>query len=82
LTLNIKDAEAYRLARAIAESTGQTLTRVVTEALRDRYALLESQRGKSSVEELLAIADRCAVHIRGPYLDHSDYLFDERGLPK
>lgn len=82
MTLNVKDPEAHRLAQAIAQATGETMTRVVTESLRERYARLQSQRGKASVEELLSIADRCAANIKGTYLDHAEFLYDERGLPK
>jgi len=82
MTLNVKDPEAHRLAQAIAEETGETLTRAVTESLRERYERLQSRRGKASVEELLAIAERAFAHVRRPYLDHAEYLYDERGLPK
>ena len=33
MTLNIKDPEAHKLARKLAEQTGETMTRAVTEAL-------------------------------------------------
>jgi antitoxin VapB len=82
MTLNVKDPEAHRLAQAIAQSTGETMTHVVTEALRERYERLQSRRGKASVEELLAIAKRASAHVKRPYLDHAEYLYDERGLPK
>jgi antitoxin VapB len=82
MSLNVKDPEAHRLAQAIAKATGETLTRVVTEALRERYERLQSRRGKASVEELLAIAKRASAQVRGPYLDHAEFLYDERGLPK
>jgi len=81
-SLNVKDPEAHRLARSIAELTGETITLAVTEALRERYERLQKRRGKASIGELLAIADRCAAHIRGPYADHTEFLYDERGLPK
>ena len=81
-TLNVKDPEAHRLAEAIAEATGETLTHAVTQALRERHDRLENGRGKASVEELLAIAGRAAAQIKGSYLDHAEYLYDERGLPK
>jgi len=80
--LNVKDPEAHRLAQAIAEETGETLTRAVTEALRERYERLRRRRGKASVEELLAIARRAAAHVQRPYLDHAELLYDEHGLPK
>lgn len=38
--LNIKDPEAYRLASEIARVTGQSLTRVVIDALKQRQASL------------------------------------------
>jgi antitoxin VapB len=82
MTLNVKDPEAHRLAQAIAQATGETMTHVVTEALRERYERLQSRRGKASVEELLAIAKRASAHVKRPYLDHAEYLYDERGLPK
>jgi antitoxin VapB len=82
MSLNIKDPEAHRLAQAIAQATGETMTRVVTEALRERYERLQRTSEKASLEELRAIAKRVAAHIKGPYLDHAEYLYDENGLPK
>jgi len=38
MALNIKDPEALNLARQLAEQTGETITRAVTEALRERLA--------------------------------------------
>lgn len=82
MSLNVKDPEAHRLAQAIALATGQSMSRVVTDALRERYAQIEKQRGRASVEELLAIADRAAAHLKRPYADHAELLYDENGLPK
>ena len=82
MSLNVKDPEAHRLAQAIAKATGETLTRAVTEALRERYERLRIRRGKASVEELLAIAKRASVRVKGPYLDHAELLYDQQGLPK
>jgi len=82
VSLNIKDPEAHRLAQAIAKTTGETMTRVVTEALRERYDKLQRCQGKASVEELLAIAHRAASKVQRPYLDHAEFLYDDRGLPK
>jgi len=82
MSLNIKDPEAHRLAQAIAAATGESMTYVVKEALRERYARIERRTGKASVEELLAIADRAAAHLKRPYVDHAELLYDETGLPK
>jgi len=82
MTLNVKDPEAHRLAQAIAKATGETMTRAVTQALRERYERLQSRRDKASVEELLAIAKRASDQVKRPYLDHAEFLYDEHGLPK
>jgi antitoxin VapB len=82
MTLNIKDPEAHRLAQAIARETGESMTRVVTEALRERYERLQSRQARASVGELRAVAKRAAAHIKGPYVDHAAFLYDEYGLPK
>ena len=34
------------------------------------------------MEELLAIAQRASAHVKRPYLDHAEFLYDKRGLPK
>jgi len=82
VSLNVKDPEAHRLAQAIAQATGETMTRVVTEALRERYERLQRRDPESLAADLRAIADRAAAHIKGHYLDHAEYLYDEHGLPK
>jgi antitoxin VapB len=82
MSLNVKDPEAHRLAAAISQQTGETITRVVIGALRERYERLQSGRAKATVEELLAIATRASAHIKGPYLDDTEFLHDEHGLPK
>ncbi len=82
MSLNVKDPEAHRLAQAIAKATGETMTRAVTEALRERYERLRRRRTKASLEELRAIAKRAAAKVTRPYLDHSELLYDEHGLPK
>ncbi len=82
MSLSIKDPEAHRLAQAISHATGESMTRVVTEALRERFAKIEHRKGRASVEELLAIADRAVAHVKRPYVDHADFLYDENGIPK
>jgi antitoxin VapB len=82
MSLNIKDPEAHPLAQEIARATGETMTLVVTETLLERLARIEQRRTRASVQELLAIAERAATHVKRPYLDHAELLYDERGLPK
>ncbi len=82
MSLNIKDPEVHRLAQAISRATGESMTRVVREALREKHARLARRKGKASVDELLAIADRAAALVKRPYLDHAQLLYDENGLPR
>ena len=81
-SLNVKNPEAHRLAAAIARETGETLTRVVTEALRARFERLPSRQGKASLEELQAIAKRAAAFVKRPYSDYAEFLYDDHGLPE
>lgn len=82
ISLNIKDPEAHKLAQAIAQATGEPMTRVVVEALRQQLTRLEQRRQRASVSELLAIANRSAELVRGPYATHGEELYDSDGLPK
>jgi antitoxin VapB len=82
VSLNVKDPEAHRLAQAIAEKTGESLTKVVIDSLRERHEKLEKHKGKASLSELLAIARRASRAVKRPYVDHGELLYDEHGLPK
>ena len=82
VSLNVKDPEAHRLAQAIAQATGETMTRAVTEALRERYERLQRRDPEILAADIRAIAKRAAAHIKRPYLDHAELLYDEHGLPK
>ena len=78
MALNIKNEETRRLARELAELTGETITGAVTVALRER---LEREK---RVKELHAIGEHCASLLSdGPSaVEHGDFLYDENGLPK
>lgn len=82
MSLNIKDPEAHRLARAIAKETGETMTRAVTQALRERHERLQKSKSKASVEEIMAIGKACAALLTSRPIDHAELLYDEFGLPK
>jgi antitoxin VapB len=85
MSLNIKDPEAHRLAGELARLTGETMTRAVTEAVRERLERERRRRGAQTLAaDLLAIGRRCAHHMPQPASssDHGDLLYDDRGLPK
>ncbi len=83
MSLNIKNPEAHRLARELAEATGETLTEAVTVSLRERLASVQRQGEPAglvgAVEEIqdfvASLPDRdlrCGGEILG---------YDARGLP-
>ena len=84
MNLNIKNEEAYKLAAKLAELTNETMTKAVTIALRERLDRLLQRKRKATVEEMMDIGKRCAAYNKESIssLDHGDFLYDERGLPK
>lgn len=83
MSLNIKDPETHRLAQTLAEETGESMTRAVEIALRERLARVRRSRKQSAkAEELLRIGRRCASHLTSAPVDHAALLYDEKGLPR
>ncbi len=83
MPLNIKDREAHKLAKALAQETGETMTRAVTESLRERLERVRKRhKPEATMAELLAIGRRCANALKGPTVDHATLLYDDRGLPR
>lgn len=83
MSLNIKDREAHKLAQTLADETGESMTRAVTVALRERLARIrKSRKAETRAADLLAIGRACASHLKGPAIDHAELLYDEQGLPK
>ncbi|HVC83537.1 MAG TPA: type II toxin-antitoxin system VapB family antitoxin [Chloroflexota bacterium] len=81
--MNIKSEEAHRLARELADLTGESQTAAITVALRERLERLQAERPADLAARLLAIGRDCAAHLPEPYrsIDHADLLYDEHGLP-
>jgi antitoxin VapB len=82
--LNIKSEHAYRLASRLAELTGQSLTSVVIDALREKLAREERVRDREErLRRVREIAADIRRHMRHPLptSDH-DWLYDENGLPR
>ena len=83
--LNIKNDETCRLARELAQLTGESMTGAITVALRERLERETRQRDAAGLKrDIRAIAERCARNLKpGPSaVEHGDFLYDERGLPK
>ncbi len=82
--LNIKNEETHRLVRELATLTGESMTAAVTQAVRERLDRVWRVRGVSLADRLIAIGKDCATHLKEPFrsADHSELLYDERGLPQ
>lgn len=84
MALNIRNAEAERLATSVAKLTGESKTEAVTRALRDRLARLRRERsGRGLADELDAIARHCAaLPVRDARSADEILGYDDRGLPR
>ena len=84
MSLNIKNEDTHKLAKELAELTGESMSEAVAQAVRQRLERVRSERGEGLVERLLAIGRDCAPRFKPPYdtIDHGDLLYDELGLPK
>jgi len=85
VALNIKDAEADRLARELAAATGETLTEAVLNALRERLARHQKRRPPARTARDVLREARLRLS-RRPVLDNrpADEIlgYDETGLPR
>jgi len=83
MSLNIKHPEADRLARLLAQKTGETITEAVIESLRER--LLRQQGRRTPIDlkdDLLAIGKRCANLPDQDTRSPDDIIgYDSSGLP-
>jgi len=55
-SLNVNDSEVYRLAKSLARRTGESMTEVVRQALRERRAREEQRQGSNLLMQKLTAA--------------------------
>ncbi len=85
MSLNIKNPETYRLAKELADETGESMTGAVTEAIRERLDRLRFEKSREGMAERIhAIAAEMRARLPDDFfdIDHADLLYDEDGLPK
>ncbi len=84
MSLNIKNAETERLAKALADETGESITAAVTVAVNERLARLRTDavvaQRRARIDDIRADA---GPRWREPWRtgDHGDLLYDDAGLP-
>ena len=80
--LNIKNDEAHKLATELAEMTGESLTSVVTLALRERLARERRRRRSGSIAaRLMKIGSQFAALADTGRSPDEILGYDEQGLP-
>jgi len=83
MALSIKDPETERLAKALAEKTGETITLATRRALEERLRRLDSTARRDALLEDLAASRRRFATL--PVLDPrpADEIlgYDDNGLP-
>ena len=94
--LNIKDAETTRLARELAEMTGETQTEAVRKALRERLEREKAERASRDARtadekrrefervwtKIKKIQEDVRRHGLAENMLTDDDLYDENGLPR
>lgn len=83
MPISIRNPLAEKLARKVAEESGESLTQAVIHSLEERLERLEGRRQVSGIEEeIIRISKRCSAL---PDLDDrsSEEIlgYDDRGLP-
>lgn len=84
MSLNIKHPEADRLARELADKTGESVTDAVINALRERLARKREPTSSLGLkEDLIEIGRRCAALPDRDTRSAEDIMgYDEHGLPR
>jgi antitoxin VapB len=85
MTLHIKDEKADRLARELAQATGETLTEAVTRALEERLGRFR-RRSEAEVEArrramIEVIEEIKKLPVLDPRSPDEIIGYDEHGLP-
>ncbi len=80
--LNIKNPETHRLAKELARRRGESLTGVVTYALREQLAREPAEAPKATVDDIMRMVRELNLKPLEPGEDPTAFLYDdETGLP-
>ena len=83
MSLNIKNPEAHRLAKELAKRTGESLTKAVTIALRERLSGLRLQVQPGGLMAAVAEIQQFVGALPDRDCRSADEIlgYDEHGLP-
>jgi antitoxin VapB len=85
VALNIRDPEVHRLARALADATGETMTQAVATALAERLERLKKVAEAERLRRVRAIMDMARkfadLPVEDPRPIDEILAYDENGLP-
>jgi antitoxin VapB len=82
MNLNIKNAEAHKMAIQLAKQTGNSITAAVTEAIRrELYRTRDNSERIKRIDATLARMHKYTEGMPGS-ADIDALLYDESGLPK
>lgn len=83
MALNIKDARTDRLARELAQLTGQSITEAVAQALEEKLRTERRRRGKliNRDEVMRLVREITSAPILDPRTPEEILGYDEHGLP-
>ena len=84
MALSIKDPETDRLARALAEATGESLTEAIRRALEERLARESQRRSHYRLETAVRrVQERLAsLPVLDPREPDALLGYDEHGVPR
>ena len=84
MPLNIKSDAAHAIAKKIAVLTGESMTKIVTDALQEKLTRMEKAKDRAGVvDELNRIALHCARLPRRDDRSPEEIIgYDDLGLPE
>lgn len=82
MALSIKNPEVERLARELADKTGESITDAVLLSLRERLVRQDARRTSRRMDRVLRLAAEVAKYrVDDPRTDDEIIGYDEHGLP-
>jgi antitoxin VapB len=86
-SLNLKHPDVHRLARELADATGESMTAAVVRSVQERLDRVRAERGaevEARIERIMELAAVIREHAPPGYFDQDfdALLYDDAGLPR